>query len=140
MDQHTIVFKELINEATQLLKNDTENEQVIVVKTAKGHIYHCINRSMGRRSGFEYDVTDEENFISMLRDQDDTELQAIAALWNPCVTETSTPASCSVDIPSWHLRQCLFNLHPENRNTLVLLVGDQGYLAKRVGDLMPKTD
>ena len=140
MDQHTLVFKELINEGTQLLENDTENEQVIVVKTAKGHIYHCINHSMGRRSGFEYDVTDEESFISMLRDKDDTEIQAIVALWNPRVTEKSTSASCSVDIPSWYLRQCLFNLHPENQNALILLVGDQNYLAKKLGDLMLKKD
>ena len=46
----------------------------------------------------------------------------------------------SLDVPGWHLRRGLLALHPQNEKTLILLMGEQGYNPRKLGDLMPKKE
>ena len=90
MEQHAMVFNSLFEGVARLLSIHATAEQIIIVKTAKENIYHCINYSTGCRAGSEYDISDEEAFFALLRDRDETEIQYLIVVWNPNVVELNT--------------------------------------------------
>ena len=119
-------FEPLIAKGQQLLKNNTSHEQVVIVLMANGNILHCLNRSVGMRSGSEYDTADEAQFLELLR-REGCPIHHIAALWNPNVVGVIPQDAPALDVPGYHLRKGLLDLHPTNQEALILLRGERGY-------------
>lgn len=133
LDPRTVTFYELLEEADMLLENDTVNEQLVLVKTAKGNIYHTCNQIT---SG--YDEANDRAFMDMLREKEDTEVRFLVALWNPRAVPLLQPdLPYAPDIPGWCLRKGLVELDSANEETLVLLLGEGVYHARTLKSLQP---
>ena len=134
MDSITDAFQSLLAEADSLLQQDPFAEQVIVVETAKETRYHCVNHEI-----MDGETAEEDAFIETLQDSGDTTVCYLVAVWN-CSTVNCLPSDLlPVDLPSFHLRQKLLTLSPENANTRILLWGNDGYGHKILGATMPSS-
>lgn len=130
MDEITDTFMSLLSEADILLQEDPFAEEVIVVETATGNRYHCSNHEI-----MDGDFSEEVAFIEKLRDSGDSKVCYLVAMWNPadCIHSDLYP----VDLPSFHLREKLLALSSHNADTLILLLGRDGYGYKKLGVTMP---
>lgn len=115
-------FNGLMFEAEKTCCEHPDAEQVIAVKTEKGNTYILVNRNV--MSG---DYSDENSFIQMLREKDDTETQYLVCKWN----------GKTVDVPSFHFREQLLNINPKNENTALLLQGFGAYIVKPLKNTLP---
>lgn len=132
-DERTTAFYELLGEADRLLENDTVHGQLVLVKTAKGNIYHMFNGTPGR-----YDPMRDVAFMDMLAAKDDAQVRWIAALWNPRVCELLHPdIPYALDVPGWCLRRGLLDLASGNENALVWLRGAGMYNARTLASIQP---
>lgn len=132
MDNITDTFHSLLAEADSLIRQDPFAEQVVVVATAKENRYHCVNHEI-----MDGETTEEDAFIETLQDSGDNAVCYLVAVWN-CNAVNCIPSDLlPVDLPSFHLRQKLLTLSPENANTLILLRGNDGYGYKTLGATMP---
>ncbi len=100
-----------------------QNQQLVLVKTAQGNIHHFVNDWQGNEG------RDESRFVSMLMGKKDTRLEYLICLWN---TEDLMPV-----VPSWHLRTLLLGACPENRNTLLLLQGENHLNVRTLESILP---
>lgn len=121
MDVRKVELYALLEEAERQVQANPEAEQVIVVKTAKANMYHFAN----------YDITsgsraDEDRFVELLREQDDTEVQYLVAMWN----------NGGVDLPSHHFRSRLLEPSPKNGEAVMPLQGEEGYMMENIGVTM----
>ena len=85
--------------------------QVTLLVSATGQIYTAPNDTTGA-------VLNELN--------GDTHIIKLLTLWK----------SGEVDVPAWHLRSALLELNPQNGETEVLLRGEDGYIVKRLHNLV----
>ena len=122
MDQRENEFMELLEETEAVLRKNPTAEQAIAVKTGKGNVYCFANHAI--MSG-EHD--DENSFIGLLRDSEDTQVQYMVCKWN----------GQSVDVPSMHFRCRLIEINPDNENAEILLQGVGGYLVEYLKVTMP---
>ena len=119
-DERTTSFYELLDEADRLLENDTVNEQIVLVKTAKGNLYHTVQNP---QTG--YDPMKDIAFMDMLLSRDDAQVRYIVVLWNPRVAELIDPdIAYALDVPGWCLRRGLPELAGGNEDALILLRGE----------------
>ena len=123
-------FRELMVEADKILENDTVHEAVVLVKTAKGNIYHMFQRDLNR-----YDPHEDIAFMDMLVEKNDAQVRYIAALLNPNVCETSF--EYSLQPPGWCLRRGLLDLAPGNEEAQVYLCGGSFYNSRSLADIQP---
>ena len=113
----------LLDCARKLLCENPDAAQVVLVSTAREHVFHMLSRN------FPIDMErTESEFCEMLKSQGDTHILHLLCMWQ----------NGTVDLPSWHLRQLLTQLNPENQNTLVLLNTQEGLREKPFHALLPK--
>lgn len=90
-------YEMLIAEAKALLAEAPGAQQVIVVRSAKGNIYHLANTCVETSA-------DEDCYLDLLRDADDTAVAALVCMWK----------DGTLDVPSMHFRKGLLALNPAN--------------------------
>lgn len=121
MDGRKTELYALLEEARRQVRENPDAEQIIVVKTAKGNLYHFAN--YGVISG---STADEVRFVALLREKEDTEILYLVAMWS----------SGGVDLPSHHLRSRLLELSPKNGEAVMPLQGEKGYGMVTIGVTM----
>ncbi len=126
MEEKTRVFEALLADAQQAALEALDADQVIALKTACGNTH--ILKNKGVLNG-EYG--DEASFLKLLETAADTEILYIVCLWK------DGRFNVSVDVPSMHFRQGLLKLNPKNEAAEILLLGDFGYMAKKLIVTMP---
>ena len=122
-------LQELLAESDRLLENDTVNESVVLVKTAKGNVYHMF------QSLSSYDPMQDIAFMDMLLEKDDAQVRYIAALLNRNVNDTSFEYSLLP--PGWCLRCGLLDLAPGNEEARVYLCGGGFCNSRTLADIQP---
>lgn len=132
MEKH---FYELLSEADRLLENDTVHEQIALVKTAKGNIYHTFQSAM---TG--YDPMKDIEFMDMLLEKDDAQVKYLVVLWNSkaeTVHLLHRDIPYALEVPGWCLRSGLMDLAPGNEDTLLILLGEGGYNVRTLKNIQP---
>lgn len=130
LDERATTFYELMDEADKLLEQDTVHGELVLVKTAKGNIYHMFQRDLN-----QYDPQEDIAFMDMLVEKDDAQVRYIAALLNPKMVDTSFEYSLSP--PGWCLRRGLLDLAPGNEEAQVYLCGGNFYNSRTLADIQP---
>ncbi len=128
-------FDELLREAGRILANDTANEMLVLVKTAKGSRYH-----MFQSAATAYDPMKDIEFMDMLVEKDDAQVVCMIVLWNPkaeTVELLDTGHPYALGVPGWCLRRGLLELAPANKDAQILLIGAGGYNARTLGSIQP---
>lgn len=115
------ILRELLQQALTI--EVPQDQQLVLAKTVQGNIYHFVNDWQGSEG------RDESRFVSMLMGKMDTRLEYLICLWN---TEDLT-----LEVPSWHLRTLLLGACPENRNTLLLLQGENHLNVRTLESVLP---
>ena len=130
LDERATTFYELMDEADKLLEQDTVHGELVLVKTAKGNIYHMFQRDLNK-----YDPQEDIAFMDMLVEKDDAQVRYIAALLNPKMVDTSFEYSLLP--PGWCLRRGLLDLAPGNEEAQVYLCGGNFYNSRTLADIQP---
>ena len=117
MEAIPVEFAELYEEAKKLIKSDSSAQQVLVALTSKLQMYHFTNHDI-----MSADITEEETFIKMLMDKNDTEVKYMVCMWDGFM----------LDVPSQHLRSRLTQINPLNGNTRILLQGNETWTTKEL--------
>ena len=130
--EHTDHFYSLLAEAEKLLQTDPTSEEVIVVKTAAGNVYHCSNHAI-----MNGDTSEESVFLEMLKKAKDTTVCYLVCIWNRHTVDCLPSEYQPVDLPSFHFRQGLLALSPQNAHARILLLGNDGYGYKILAATMP---
>ena len=128
-------FSELLREADRILANDAVNEQLVLIKTAKGNIYHTFQNAQT-----SYDPMRDIRFMDMLVGEDDAQIACMVVLWNPkaeTVKLLDTARPYSLEVPGWCLRRGLLELAPANKDAQMLLIGAGGYNTRTLGSIQP---
>lgn len=128
-------FYELLAEADRLLENDTVHEQIVLVKTAKGNIYHTFQDAM---TG--YDPMRDIEFMDMLAEKGDAQISYLVVLWNPkakTVQLLHQNIPYALEVPGWCLRSGLLDLAPGNEDALLILLGEGGYHVRTLKSIQP---
>lgn len=113
----------MLESAQKLLRENPDAAQVVMVSTARDQVFHMLNRN------FPADMErTEADFCEMLKNRQDTQIIRLLCMWQ----------NGAVDLPSWHLRQLLTQLNPDNQNALVLLNSQDGLCEKPFHTLLPK--
>lgn len=111
----------LLEQARELAKVESTAQQVILVKTAKGNVYHVSNRDVERGA-------DEDGLLRQLRDGEDPQVQAVACMWKE---------GGALDVPSIRFRQLLLELDSRNGDALLPLQGENVLVARTLRETMP---
>lgn len=111
----------LLEQAKGLVEAEPAAQQVIVVKTAKGNVYHVSNRDVEIGA-------DEDGLLRQLRDGEDTQVQAVACMWKE---------GGALDVPSIRFRQLLLELDSRNGDALLPLQGENVLVARTLRETMP---
>ena len=111
----------LLEQVKGLVEAEPAAQQVIVVKTAKGNVYHVSNRDV--ESG-----ADEDGLLRQLRDGEHTQIQAVVCIWQE---------GGALDVPSIRFRQQLLELDPRNGDALLPLQGENVLVARTLRETMP---
>lgn len=131
-----MILDELNHEAAQLLDNDRIHDEVILLKTVKGNLYHQMIRCTGmvRRPELAEEAVSVEaevqEILSLLQDKEDTRVQYILAVVNSQVVDARSGA----EIPPFCIRQGLLDLDPGNVDTVILTDGIHN---RSIADSMP---
>lgn len=128
-------FNELLKKADRILETDTVNEQLVLIKTAKGNIYHTFQNA---QTG--YDPMLDIKFMDMLLEKNDAQVAYMIVLWNPkaeTVKLLDTAHPYSLEVPGWCLRRGLLELAPSNKDAQILLFGVGGYNARTLDSIQP---
>ena len=96
--------------------------QTLLIQTASGNVYAGENPLAA-----ENDYAAEEALLQMLSEHEDTEVRWVCAVWH---------GTC-IDLPSYHLRQRLLELSPQNGEARVVLMGEGGYNYRSIAGTMP---
>ena len=75
---------------------------------------------------FMFDSGFVPQVICTLKKANDTHIRYLIHVWK----------DHALDVPSHDLRRALISLHPENRNALLMLAGENGYAILPLGDTM----
>ena len=121
MNKLPIEFEELFQEAKGFIESEDSPQQVIAVRTVKGHTYFFANYIT------HGELTEEKNFIDRLVQEDDTEIKSLVCMWD----------TKELDIPSQHLRNLLMEMNPLNQEMTLLLKGADGYILKKLNVIKP---
>lgn len=124
---------ELVQMAEKLVSMSLQAEQIIVVETVKSNVYHFENH-LHIGGQFDARLLDEERFVRMLKEKNDSEVKYIVCMWK----------NGGVEIPSMHFRKLLLEVSPKNADAMfvVLTEDGKGGLAlgvRTVGRSMPPT-
>lgn len=122
MDNLENEFNRLLEEAERLIKEENvgKDGQLIILKTDKSNKYHFVNYFL---NGPE----DEERFLQMLRQRDDTQVQYLVCMWY----------GYQLDVPSMRFRQGLIGICPQNENAIMVLQGENVLHARTIAQTMP---
>lgn len=122
MNKLPIEFEELFQEAKGLIESEDSAQQVIAVRTVKGHTYSFAYYIM------HGELTEEKNFIDRLVQEDDTEINYLVCMWD----------TKELDIPSQHMRNLLMEMNPLNQEMTLLLKGADEYILKKLHVIKPQ--
>ena len=115
------IFQELLSQ----IPENSAADQTIALRTAGGRALVMENR--GILSGSQ---ADEDALLHLLALQPDTAVTHLVCRWND---------GC-VDLPSLRFRRELLALSPQNHDTLILLQGEHGYVARPLHITVPPRD
>ena len=96
-----------------------EAEGITILRTGKGQEY---------RFPFSFQENFTAEVVAALTAAGDPQVLYILHIWT----------NHALDVPSYELREALLALHPENRNTRMLLVGEKGFHIRSIEETMPK--
>ena len=128
MDART-VFHELVSEAVCLLEHNRTDDEILVIKTATGNVYHQVLHCIGavRCVGFPVEPSSYEaevrKFLSILHEKNDTHVQYIVAVVNDHVVQSLDRAPYSVELPPYCIRKGLMELNQRNADAIILTDG-----------------
>lgn len=111
-------FELLVEEVKKYILEYPMDEQVIVVKTAKGNIHSFGNNVLSQK------YEEEKAFVQKLVDEDDAILECIVCMWN----------DLSLDFPSMNFRKLLIEASEENNHAKMYL----GNRVREIQQCMPK--
>ena len=129
-----VAFYDLLEESDRILENDTVHEAVVLVKTAKGNVYHMFQNPTS------YDPMRDIAFMDMLVEKDDAQVKYLVVLCNPrAVTNQllDTDAPYYPEMPGWCLRRGLLELAPENKDTRLLLSAGEIFNTRTLESVQP---
>ncbi len=124
-------FMALLEKAEALLVGDTENEQVTVLKTARGTLYHCKDNPV------KGDFSGTDGLLAQLRAEDDTQVCHMISMWNSGATNCGIGSHYPVDMINPQMRHGLMELNPANTETMILFIGEGHYNARKLGSCLP---
>lgn len=131
MDKALENINELLEMAARGLSDNSDAEQVVLVKTSTDRTYLCYNNSFCDGVG-----DGESGLLNDLSANNDVEVNFIAALWNP-MSVNCDQDNYAVDLPSYNLRRGLLKLSQSNENSIILLRGENGFIDKKLSATMP---
>ena len=108
-------LSELVQMAKGLVEQGLEADQIVVVETAKTTVYHFENHLLVKGK-LDTGFADEERFIWMLKDKNDSEVKYIVCMWN----------HGAVEIPSMHFRELLMEASPKNADAIFVVLTEDG--------------
>ncbi len=120
----------LIEETRKCMAEHPTAQQVILVKTAKGNIYTCVNNNYVIENDMIMsvgDFKDETNFIQMLVDADDVEIKYIVGMWK----------NGGIEVPSMHFRKAILDICPKNEDAICVGQGADKLVFKTIKERMP---
>lgn len=120
MDERTRAVYALLKNAQCLVKSASEGQQVILAETATSQVRGFVNRDVAK-------AEDEEAFLSVLREQGETELRRLVCMWY----------DGALDVPSIRFRRSLLALCPKNKDAQLILQGENIYVLRTVAATMP---
>lgn len=115
-------FEKLFQQAKELLEAHPAAEQAVVARTAGGAVRCLANHGVTSGS-----TEDENAFVEALAESGDTRVLRMVCLWRTAHT---------LDVPSMNLRKALLELDPANRETELLLCGEE-WNVMSIGRTMP---
>ena len=118
-------FLQLISFAKKEISTFSEKGryQIVVTQTDNGNIYHYKTNYNSPLSAKHEEI----EFVKNLKNNRDTSIVKMVCMWSDGV----------IDIPSYSLRELIFKLHKQNRNTLILLRGMKKLIVKKLIDFFP---
>lgn len=134
LDAGIVAFYDLFAEADRILEHDTVHEELVLLKTAKGNIYHMFqNRST-------YEPMKDIAFMDRLVAENDTHTKYLLVLINPkadTILLQDMGEQYYPEMPGWCLRRGLLELAPENKDTLLLLSAGEIFTIKTLYSVQP---
>ncbi len=134
LDAGIVAFYDLFTEADRILKHDTVHEELVLLKTVKGNIYHMFqNRSA-------YEPMKDIAFMDRLVEENDTHTNYLLVLINPkadTMLLQDMGEQYYPEMPGWCLRRGLLELAPENKDTLLLLSAGEIFTIKTLHSVQP---
>ncbi len=124
-DHDTMQTQENFADLIQVAQNalvDLPKSGVIVLRTAKNNIYHCVITN-----GCSNYENEEKAFLDNLRQNDDLEVSQMVWMWH----------DGTLDISSFVFRDMLCKLHENNKNAEMILTGENCYHKKTIAETFP---
>lgn len=115
-----MTFEALLRETENFLAAHPQAQQAVSVWTVRGNLRQFFSAHI-----MEGDHSEEDAFLSMLREKGEPEVQKLVCLFRDTA---GWP-----ELASYHLRQGLAELDPANADALLLLQGETGPVVKRLG-------
>lgn len=134
LDAGIVSFYDLFAEADRILENDTVHEEVVLVKTAKGNVYHMFQNL------FDYEPMRDIKFMDMLAEKNDVQTNYLLVLRNPradTMLLQDMGEQYYPEMPGWCLRRGLLELAPENKDALLLLSAGEIFTIKTLYSVQP---
>jgi len=126
-DHDTMQTQEGFADLMQVAQNALVNlpkSSVIVLRTAKNNIYHCVITN-----AYSNHEEEEKAFLDNLRQNDDLEVSQMVCMWR----------DGSLDISSFTFRDMLCQLHENNKNAEMILTGENCYHKKTIAETFPRS-
>ena len=120
-DEIKTTFDALISEAQKQVKENADAELVIALQSAKGNTYTGFTREVANA---EADIAD---FMQMLADAEDVEIQYGVCMWN----------NGGLELPCHRLRESLLAISPKNEEAIFGGQGEEKIVLKTLKDIMP---
>lgn len=91
--------------------------QSIACMTVSGNVYHTVLDNACTK-----EKNSEKAFLKSLADKNDVVIKKMVCMW----------ADKSLDVPSNDFRNLICALHPDNKNTEILLQGEKEYVKMKI--------
>ena len=100
----------------QAIQEAPEAEGITIVQAASGREYR-----------YHFCTDQVSAFADMLTGNGDTQILYLVHVWK----------NHTLDVPSYDLRKALLDLHPENKDALMLLTGAENFIVRSIQSTMP---
>ena len=121
MNTHTrqdevILWQMYMFSGVRAIREAPEAEGITLVRTVSGREYCC-----------HFSGDPVPGFVERLVREGDSQVRYLVHVWK----------DHALDLPSYDLRKALLELHPENKNALMLLTGAENFIVRSLQSTMP---